>query len=209
MAVLYQLKLSTWHTYEVCFISYYLGMCCMCIMNCFYTSIETWQLTSASLSVIHSPVCSTVFYFLWRMVTLRSTSNFFIFFTASSREGHVGSNIFTKLSFLQGVQRKSGPSTGEITNKMQPCNRIYYSTVLWRLNKFWAAHRSSSGALTVFAASGLHKHVVNGRSEVGVGTPTQTWLRPVTTCLCKPEAANAVRAPDDERCAARNMLSLQ
>jgi hypothetical protein len=29
---------------------------------------------------------------------------------------------------------------------------------------FRAVHRSSSGALTVFAASGLHTHVVNGRS---------------------------------------------
>jgi len=27
--------------------------------------------------------------------------------------------------------------------------------------------------------------------------------------VCKPEAANTVRAPDDEWCAARNMLSLQ
>jgi len=27
--------------------------------------------------------------------------------------------------------------------------------------------------------------------------------------LCKPEAANTFRAPDDERYAARNMLSLQ
>ena len=30
---------------------------------------------------------------------------------------------------------------------MQPCNRIYYSTVPWRLNMFRAAYRSSSGAL--------------------------------------------------------------
>jgi hypothetical protein len=30
---------------------------------------------------------------------------------------------------------------------------------------FRAAHRSSSGALTVFAASGLHTHVVTGRSQ--------------------------------------------
>jgi hypothetical protein len=35
----------------------------------------------------------------------------------------------------------------EITNKMQPCNRIYYSNVYWRLNIFRAAHRSLSGAL--------------------------------------------------------------
>ena len=51
---------------------------------------------------------------------------------------------------------------------MQPCNRIYYCTVHWRLNKFRAAYCSSSGALTVFAASGLHTHVVTGRSQVWV-----------------------------------------
>jgi hypothetical protein len=31
---------------------------------------------------------------------------------------------------------------------------------------FRAAYNSSSGALTVFAASGLHMHVVTGRSQV-------------------------------------------
>ena len=35
---------------------------------------------------------------------------------------------------------------------------------------FRAAYRSSSGALTVFAASGLHMQVVTGRSQVRVGT---------------------------------------
>jgi len=53
---------------------------------------------------------------------------------------------------------------------MQPCNRIYYSTVHWRLNMFRMAYRSSSGALTVFTASGLHMHMVTGRSQVWVGT---------------------------------------
>jgi hypothetical protein len=74
---------------------------------------------------------------------------------------------------------------------MQPCNRIYYSTVQWRLNMFRAAYRSSLGALTVCAASGLYTHVVAGCSQVWVGTavPTQTWLRPITTCVCKPETA--------------------
>jgi hypothetical protein len=33
-----------------------------------------------------------------------------------------------------------------------------------------AVHRSSSGAVTVFAASGLHTHVVTGPSQVWVGT---------------------------------------
>ena len=36
--------------------------------------------------------------------------------------------------------------SAEITNKMQPCNRIYYSKIYWRLNMFRAAYRSSSGA---------------------------------------------------------------
>jgi len=67
---------------------------------------------------------------------------------------------------LLGPERKI--NSVEITNKMQPCNRIYYSTVQWRLNMFLPAYRSSSGALTVFAASGLHTHVVTGCSQVWV-----------------------------------------
>jgi hypothetical protein len=52
---------------------------------------------------------------------------------------------------------------------MQPCTRIHHSTVRWRLNMFRAAYCSSSGALTIFAASGLHTHVVTGRSQVWLG----------------------------------------
>jgi len=49
---------------------------------------------------------------------------------------------------------------------MQLRNRIYYSTVNRRLNMFQTAYRPSSGALTVFSASGLHTHMVTGRSQV-------------------------------------------
>ena len=35
---------------------------------------------------------------------------------------------------------------------------------------FRTVRRSSSGALTIFAASGLHTHVVTGRTQVWVGT---------------------------------------
>jgi hypothetical protein len=68
---------------------------------------------------------------------------------------------------------------------MKPCNRIYYSTVHWKLNMFRAAHRSSSRALTVFAASGLHTRVVTGRSQVWVGTELHlvgyfSWVNIVT-----------------------------
>jgi len=71
---------------------------------------------------------------------------------------------------------------------------------------FRAVRRSSSGAPIVFAASGLHTHVVPARSQVK-SVPTQAWLRAGTTCVCKPDAANTVGAPDDERRTARNMLS--
>jgi len=37
---------------------------------------------------------------------------------------------------------------------------------------FSAAYLSSSGVLTAFAASGLHMHVVTGRSQVWVGAHT-------------------------------------
>jgi hypothetical protein len=55
------------------------------------------------------------------------------------------------------------------TIKMQLCNRIYYSKVYWRLNMFRTAHRSSSGALTVFAAFGLFTHMVAGRRQGWAG----------------------------------------
>ena len=57
-----------------------------------------------------------------------------------------------------------------ITNKMQLGNGIYYSTVHYKLNVFRAVCRSSSGAPTVFAASGLHTHVETALSQVWVET---------------------------------------
>jgi hypothetical protein len=98
----------------------------------------------------------------------------------------------------------------ETTNKMQNCNRIYYSKVYWSLNMFRAAHRSSSGALNCICSlcfiytcgdqplsslSGLRfpLSLDNGRSpHVYINQRLQIQFR----------------APDDERCAVRNMLSL-
>ena len=62
------------------------------------------------------------------------------------------------------------------------------------------AHRQE--LQTAFAASGLYIHVVTGRCPAA-------GQRPITTWVYKPEAATTVKAPDDERYAARNMLSLQ
>ena len=81
--------------------------------------------------------------------------------------------------------------TVEITNKMQPCNSIYYSKIYWRLNMFRAACLSHHQELqTVFAAFRLYTHVVTDRCPGWVRT--QPGQRPVTTCVYKPEAANTV-----------------
>ena len=41
---------------------------------------------------------------------------------------------------------------------------------------FRAVYRSSSGALTLFAASGLHTHVVTGRSQVDYGRSPHAYV---------------------------------
>jgi hypothetical protein len=95
--------------------------------------------------------------------------------------------------------------------------------ILILLYMFRAFLRPSSGAsqfctyslqspcvigLVVSSSFGLSLLLLSrGQVWVGTGVPTQTWLRPVTTCVCKPQDAKVVRAPDDERCAAWNMLS--
>jgi len=94
----------------------------------------------------------------------------------------------------------------DITNKMQPCNRIYYFNVCWRVNMFRAAHRSLSGALNCICSlwftytcgdrlmSSCQNRLDNSRSpHVYVNQRLQIQFR----------------APDDEGFAARNMLTLQ
>jgi hypothetical protein len=85
------------------------------------------------------------------------------------------------------------------TNKMQLCNRIYYSKVYWRLNLCRAAHRSSSGALNCIRSlwfiypCAFPLSLGNDRSPHGyINRRLQIQFR----------------APYDERYAARNMLSL-
>ena len=55
--------------------------------------------------------------------------------------------VHLETALTVGIDKHFPAESVEITNKMQPCNRIYYSNVYWRLNMFWAAYRSSSGAL--------------------------------------------------------------
>jgi hypothetical protein len=83
----------------------------------------------------------------------------------------------------------------EITNKMQPCNRIYQSKIYWRLNMFRAAHPSSSGAPNCICSLWFIYTCGNRQlSRLGGNWPvsTQPGQRQVTTCVYKPEAANIV-----------------
>jgi len=84
------------------------------------------------------------------------------------------------------------------TNNMQLCNRIYYSKV------FFKSQHVSSGTPIIIRSSKLHLHPLvymvigrcqgNGRSPYGhINQRLQIQFR----------------APDDDRCVARNMLSLQ
>ena len=78
------------------------------------------------------------------------------------------------------------------TNTMQLCNRIYYSKVYWRLNMFRAAHRSSSGTLNCICSLWFICPCGDrplSRLSGSDPFPTHPWQRPVTTWVCKPEAA--------------------
>jgi hypothetical protein len=75
---------------------------------------------------------------------------------------------------------------------MQPCNRIYYSTVHWSLNMFRAAYRSSSGALTVFVRFdyGRSPHVyVNQRLQIQLELLIMSGV-PLGTCWAYNETWN-------------------
>jgi hypothetical protein len=99
------------------------------------------------------------------------------------------------------------------TNKMQFCNRIYYSNVFWRLRMFRAANRSSSGALNCIRSlwficpcgdwplPRLSGKWINFPLSLGNGRLPYGHINQ--------RLQIQFRAPDDERCAARNMLSLQ
>ena len=94
------------------------------------------------------------------------------------------------------------------TNKMQLCNRIYYYKVYWRLNMFRAAHRSSSGALncicclwSIYPCGYRPLPRLSGPASLGNGRSPHGHINQ--------RLQIQFGAPDDERCAARNTLSLQ
>jgi hypothetical protein len=67
---------------------------------------------------------------------------------------------------------------------MQPCNRIYYFKIYWRLNMFWAAYRSSSGDPNYICSLWFIYPCGDW--------PTHPGQRSVTIWIYKQEAANTV-----------------
>jgi hypothetical protein len=63
---------------------------------------------------------------------------------------------------------------------MQPCNRVYYSKIYWRLTMFQAAYHSSSGATNCICSLWF------------IYPCGDTGQRPIATWVYKPETANTV-----------------
>ena len=87
-----------------------------------------------------------------------------------------------KLGLAWSWTRHTIPSV-EITNKTQPCNRIYNSKIYWRLNMFRAAYRSSSRAPNFICSLWF---------IYPCGDWPLPWQQPVTTWVYKPEASCTV-----------------
>jgi len=127
---------------------------------------------------------------------------------ANTKQAHM--RTYEKFDIHGSVHRRL---LSRNTNKMQLCNIIYYSKVYWRLNKFRAAHRSSSGALNCICSlwftcpSGdrplprLSGKWIQFPFSLGNGRSPHGYINQ--------RLQIQFVAPDDERCAARNRLSLQ
>ena len=96
---------------------------------------------------------------------------------------------------------------------MQLCNRLYYSKVYGRLSMFRAAHRSSSGALNCVCSLWF----IYQCGDRPLSRLSEKWITHFPLSLGNGRSPHGhinqrlqiqFRAPDDERCAARNMLSI-
>src|SRR5215475_11656518 len=96
---------------------------------------------------------------------------------------------------------------------MQPC--IYYYLFIYLLFhlSLKAQHVSSGTPLIIRSSNCIcslwFTYVCKPEAANTVRAPDdeRCAARNMFTYVCKPEAANTVRAPDDERCAARNMFT--
>ena len=134
-----------------------------------------------------------------------------------------GVQVHTKRSSIQSDIYQM-PWLSRNTNKMQLCNRIYYSKVYWRLNIFRAAHRSSSGTLNCICSvwfiytcgdrplsslSGKWISISHSALTMEIHFPLRLDNDRSPHGYINQRLQIQFRVPDDEQCVARNMLSLQ
>jgi len=115
-------------------------------------------------------------------VLLRWTENYFPLGCA----GLILSLLLGTILVIKLIWVNSGFRTSvEITNKMQPCNRIYYSKILLK------AQHVSSGIPLIVRSSNLYLQPL---VFIPVWWPAvvQPGQRPVTTLVYKPETANTI-----------------
>ena len=115
-------------------------------------------------------------------VLLRWTENYFPLGCA----GLILSLLLGTILVIKLIWVNNGFRTSvEITNKMQPCNRIYYSKILLK------AQHVSSGIPLIVRSSNLYLQPL---VFIPVWWPAvvQPGQRPVTTWVYKPEFANTV-----------------
>jgi hypothetical protein len=111
-------------------------------------------------------------------------------------------DMFLVLYIWYSLIRASQYESVEITNNMQPCNRVYYSKLYWRLNIFRAAYRSSSGAPNCICSLWFIY-------TCGDRPLSRMDNSPSPHAYVNQRLQIQFGAPEDERYAARKMLSVQ
>ena len=120
---------------------------------------------------------------------------------------------FVKFEVTSLFEKFKAASLSRNSNKMQFCNRNYYSKVYRRLKMCRAAHRSSSGALNCICSLWFiypcGDRPLSRLSGKWIHFPPRLDNDRSPHVYINQRLQIQFRAPNDERCAARNMLSLQ
>jgi len=117
-------------------------------------------------------------------------------------EGGVLWRFFKCWKLFKNRQLEKNNQSVETTNKIQRCNRIYYSKIYWRLNMFRVAYRSSPGAPNCICSHWF----IYPRGDQSLSRLDNDWS---AHGYINQRLQIQFGAPDDERYATRNMLSLQ
>jgi len=178
--------------------SHYVCWQSLCLLTV-TTSADSHYVCWQSLRLLTVTTSVDSHYVCWQSLCLLTVTFNFILHEHIYNYSHRTVNTYYMFNIHGSVHRRW---LSRNTNKKQLCNRIYYSKVYWRLNMFQEAHRSSRalncicGLWFIFPCGDrpFPLNLGNGRSPHGyINKRLQIQFR----------------APDDEWCAARNMLSLQ